>query len=151
MVHHTDLDIDVTSGTRFHTVEILLSMGIKICVVFLLGAPAIAVLIFEIILNGTAMFNHSNITIPIGVDKIVRLLVVTPDMHRVHHSIIVEERNSNFGFNLSIWDRIFGTYRAQPEAGHVKMVIGLKAFREEGRLRLLELLRLPFTAGGRAS
>lgn len=150
MVHHTDLDIDVTSGTRFHPVEILLSMGIKIGVVFLLGAPALAILIFEIILNGTSMFNHSNISIPVWMDRIVRLFIVTPDMHRVHHSIIVEERNSNFGFNLSLWDRILGTYRSQPEAGHEMMVIGLKAFRDGGRLRLLSLLRLPFTARGKA-
>ncbi|MGB8528845.1 MAG: sterol desaturase family protein, partial [Rhodoplanes sp.] len=117
-MHHADLEFDVTTGARFHPIEIVLSMTIKLAVVAALGAPALAVLIFEVLLNATAMFNHSNVRLPEGIDRVLRWLVVTPDMHRVHHSIVVRETNSNFGFNLPWWDRLFGTYRAQPAAGH---------------------------------
>lgn len=143
MVHHTDLDIDVTTGARFHPLEILLSMGIKMSVIVLLGAPAYAVLIFEILLNATSMFNHSNISIPPKLDKIIRLFIVTPDMHRVHHSVIIRERNSNFSFNFSWWDRIFRTYKDRPDKGHHEMVIGLANFRDFKKLGLGSLLALP--------
>lgn len=145
MVHHADLDIDVTTGLRFHPIEILISMGIKMAAVAVIGPPLAAVLIFEIILNGTAMFNHGNIRIPPAVDQLLRLVVVTPDMHRVHHSVTIRETNSNFGFNFPWWDRLFGTYRNQPAAGHDKMVIGLSQFRDAGRLTLPMLLILPFS------
>ncbi|MDP3958995.1 MAG: sterol desaturase family protein [Pseudorhodobacter sp.] len=127
-VHHADLEFDVSTGLRFHPVEILLSMGIKLAAVAVLGPPAVAVLVFEVILNATAMFNHSNIRIPAALDRVLRLVVVTPDMHRVHHSVIPAETNSNFGFNLPWWDRLLGTYRAQPQAGHEGMTIGIKQF-----------------------
>jgi len=145
MVHHADLDIDVTTGLRFHPIEIVFSMLIKIGVVVLLGAPVVAVLIFEVVLNGMAMFNHSNLRLPKLVDTAVRSLLVTPDMHRVHHSVIRCETNSNFGFNLSIWDRLFGTYIAQPQMGHQNMLIGLEQFQDEPAHRLKWMLRLPFT------
>lgn len=149
MVHHADLDIDVTTGLRFHTVEILLSFGIKAAVVLLLGAPAVAVLVFEVLLNATSMFNHSNIRIPVPVDRVLRWLVVTPDMHRVHHSVYVRETNSNFGFNLPWWDRLLGTYRDQPAKGHTGMTIGLAEFRDERIAeRLPRLLTLPITGRG---
>lgn len=128
-MHHADLDFDVTTGLRFHPIEIVLSMGIKVALVLVLGPPAVAVLIFEVLLNATAMFNHSNIRLPLIVDRFLRLIVVTPDMHRVHHSILPEETNSNFGFNLPWWDRLLGTYRAQPAAGHEAMTIGIEQFR----------------------
>ena len=128
-MHHADLDFDVTTGLRFHPIEILLSMGIKLATVLVLGPPAIAVLIFEILLNATAMFNHANVRLPLVVDRFLRLIVVTPDMHRVHHSILPEETNSNFGFNLPWWDRLLGTYKAQPAAGHDAMTIGIEQFR----------------------
>ncbi len=128
-MHHADQAIDVTTGLRFHPIEIILSMGIKLFVVFLLGPPAVAVLIFEVVLNGMAMFNHSNIRLPKKFDAILRLFVVTPDMHRVHHSINPKETDSNFGFNLPWWDRIFGTYIAQPKKGHDDMIIGIEQFR----------------------
>ena len=144
MMHHTDLDFDVTTGVRFHPIEILLSAGLKLAVVVVLGSPALAVLIFEVVLNGTSMFNHGNIRIPRGVDRILRLFVVTPDMHRVHHSAIAPETNSNFGFNLPWWDRLFGTYRDQPAAGHEKMTIGLEHFRDPAKLTLPHMLALPF-------
>ncbi len=144
MVHHADLNIDVTTGLRFHPIEILISMGIKVAAVSVIGAPVIAVLIFEIILNGTAMFNHSNVHMPKVVDSILRLLVVTPDMHRVHHSVTIRETNSNFGFNFPWWDRIFGTYRAQPAAGHQGMTIGLAQYRDRKQVTLPRLLILPF-------
>jgi len=144
MVHHADHDIDVSTGLRFHPAEILLSMLIKMGVVALLGAPALAVLIFEVLLNGMAMFNHSNVRLPMEADRVLRMLVVTPDMHRVHHSVERRETNSNFGFNLSIWDRLFGTYIAQPQAGHTGMTIGLKQFLDQPSHRLLWMLRLPF-------
>ena len=142
-MHHTDLDIDVTTGNRFHPVEILISMGIKLAAVALLGAPALGVVIFEVALNATSQFNHGNIRIPEALDRWLRLVVVTPDMHRVHHSIIPRETNSNFGFNLSWWDRLFGTYRAQPEQGHMTMIIGLKEFRDPAMLTLPRLLVQP--------
>ena len=128
-MHHADLDFDVTTGLRFHPIEIVLSMGIKLAIVLVLGPPAVAVLIFEVLLNATAMFNHSNVRLPLGVDKVLRLVMVTPDMHRVHHSILPQETNSNFGFNLPWWDRLLGTYRAQPAAGHDAMTIGIEQFR----------------------
>ncbi len=145
MVHHADLDFDVTTALRFHPIEIILSMGIKMAVVAALGPPVLAVLVFEIILNGTAMFNHGNIRLPGEFDRILRLLVVTPDMHRVHHSVIIRETNSNFGFNFPWWDRMFGTYRDQPVAGHEDMTIGLSQFRQPEALTLPKLLLLPFT------
>ncbi len=145
MVHHADLDIDVSTGLRFHPVEILVSMLIKMATVAALGPPVAAVLLFEILLNGTAMFNHGNIRLPLPVDRVLRLLVVTPDMHRVHHSVIIRETNSNFGFNFPWWDRLFGTYRDQPVAGHLGMTIGLSQYRRPGALTLPRLLLLPFT------
>jgi sterol desaturase/sphingolipid hydroxylase (fatty acid hydroxylase superfamily) len=142
-MHHADLEFDVTTGLRFHPVEILLSMAIKLAVIVALGAPAAAVLIFEVLLNATAMFNHSNVRMPVAVDQVLRWMVVTPDMHRVHHSILTRETNSNFGFNLPWWDRLFGTYRAQPEAGHEGMTIGIEQFREPDDLRLDRMLLQP--------
>jgi len=144
MVHHADLDFDVTTGMRFHPIEIVLSMGIKLMIVAALGPPALAVLIFEVALNGTSMFNHSNIHISEKVDRVLRLLLVTPDMHRVHHSVITRETNSNYGFNLPWWDRLLGTYKDQPERGHDGMMIGLSQFRDHKRLTLPQLLILPF-------
>jgi sterol desaturase/sphingolipid hydroxylase (fatty acid hydroxylase superfamily) len=143
-MHHADLEFDVTTGLRFHPIEILLSMIIKLAVVAALGAPAVAVLIFEVLLNATSMFNHSNVRIPLGLDRILRWLVVTPDMHRVHHSILARETNSNFGFNLPWWDRLFGTYRAQPAAGHEAMTIGIEQFRDPRELGLDRMLIQPF-------
>jgi sterol desaturase/sphingolipid hydroxylase (fatty acid hydroxylase superfamily) len=142
-MHHADLDFDVTTGLRFHPIEIVLSMGIKLAVVAVLGPPAAAVLVFEVILNGTAMFNHSNIRIPLGLDRILRWVVVTPDMHRVHHSVVPQETNSNFGFNLPWWDRLFGTYRAQPAEGHDGMTIGIELFRTRRDLWLDRMLIQP--------
>jgi sterol desaturase/sphingolipid hydroxylase (fatty acid hydroxylase superfamily) len=143
-MHHADLEIDVTTGARFHPIEILLSMAIKLGVVAALGAPAVAVLIFEVLLNATSMFNHGNVRLPQRLDRVVRWLVVTPDMHRVHHSILSRETNSNFGFNLPWWDRLFGTYRAQPQAGHEAMTIGTEQFRDPRELRLDRMLWQPF-------
>ena len=144
MVHHTDMDLDVTTGVRFHPIEILLSMGIKLAVVFLIGASSAAVLIFEVLLNGTSMFNHGNVRLPQNIDSIVRLLVVTPEMHRVHHSTIRWETNSNLGFNFPWWDRLFGTYRPQPAKGHLEMTIGLDQYKDPGKLTLPWLMALPF-------
>lgn len=144
-VHHTDLDLDVTSGNRFHPFEIIISMLIKMAAVVLLGAPAQAVLALEVVLNGCAMFNHANIRLPAAVDRMLRLVLVTPDMHRVHHSTVVRETNSNFGFNFPWWDRICGTYCAQPEKGHLAMTIGLREFRVAEQLTLHRLLVQPFT------
>jgi sterol desaturase/sphingolipid hydroxylase (fatty acid hydroxylase superfamily) len=145
MVHHADLDFDVTTGVRFHTIEILLSLGIKSAAVVLLGAPALGVLIFEVLLNATSMFSHGNVRLPARLDRVLRLVVVTPEMHRVHHSVVVNETNSNFGFNVPWWDYLFGTYRPQPAAGHEGMVIGLEQFRDERRTeRLHWMLLLPF-------
>lgn len=143
-MHHTDLDIDVSSGNRFHPLEILFSLIIKMGVVAVLGAPVIAVVIFEILLNATSMFNHGNLRIPVDIDRWLRLILVTPDMHRVHHSTIPRETDSNFSFNLSWWDRVLGTYRDQPREGHIGMTIGLKEFRDAGRLGIGYLLMLPF-------
>jgi sterol desaturase/sphingolipid hydroxylase (fatty acid hydroxylase superfamily) len=143
-MHHADLEFDVTTGLRFHPIEILLSMLIKFAVIAALGAPAVAVLIFEVLLNATSMFNHSNVRIPFGIDRVLRWLVVTPDMHRVHHSILARETNSNFGFNLPWWDRLFGTYRAQPKAGHEAMTIGIEQFRDPRELGLDRMLIQPF-------
>ena len=143
-MHHADLEFDVTTGIRFHPIEILLSMGIKLAVVASLGAPAVAVLIFEILLNATSMFNHGNVELPARLDRALRWIVVTPEMHRVHHSIKPRETNSNFGFNLPWWDRLFGTYRDQPEAGHVGMSIGIEQFRDAREQRLDRMLTQPF-------
>ena len=143
-MHHADLDIDVSTGLRFHPIEILLSMLIKLTVVIALGAPAVAVLVFEMLLNATSMFNHSNVRLPLGFDRLLRWFVVTPDMHRVHHSVLTRETNSNFGFNLPWWDRLFGTYRAQPAAGHETMTIGIEQFRDPRELGLDRMLLQPF-------
>ena len=143
-MHHADLDIDVTTGLRFHPIEIVLSILIKFAVIAVLGPPAIAVLIFEVLLNATSMFNHSNVRIPEGIDRVLRWFVVTPDMHRIHHSILSRETNSNFGFNLPWWDHLLGTYRAQPEAGHEGMTIGIEQFRDSRELRLDRMLLQPF-------
>ncbi|WP_439633543.1 sterol desaturase family protein [Glycocaulis sp.] len=148
-MHHADLEFDVTTGLRFHPGEIVLSMIIKLAVVGLLGAPALAVLVFEVLLNATSMFNHSNIRLPCGLDRVLRLFVVTPDMHRVHHSVLRHETDSNYGFNLPWWDRLFGTYRAQPEAGHDAMTIGIGQFREPRDLWLDRMLLQPFRGGTR--
>lgn len=145
-VHHTDLGFDVTTGLRFHPLEILLSMVIKFGAIAAIGVPAVAVLIFEVVLNATSMFNHGNVRLPKAVDRWLRLIVVTPDMHRVHHSIIRNETNSNFGFNFPWWDRWLGTYRAQPAAGHSAMTIGIEQFREARDLRLDRLLMQPLLA-----
>ncbi len=147
-MHHADLEFDVSTGLRFHPVEILLSMGIKLCVVAALGPPALAVLVFEVVLNATSLFNHSNVRLG-GADRIVRLFVVTPDMHRVHHSVRPSETNRNFGFNLPWWDRLFGTYTAQPRDGHEGMTIGLGEFRTRRDLWLDRMLLQPFRKGSR--
>jgi sterol desaturase/sphingolipid hydroxylase (fatty acid hydroxylase superfamily) len=145
LVHHADLDFDTSTGVRFHPLEILLSTGIKMAGVVLLGAPALGVLLFEVLLNASSLFNHGNVRLPGWLDRLLRLIVVTPEMHRVHHSAIPRETNSNFGFNLPWWDYLLGTYRAQPSAGHTGMVIGLSRFQEEQRVeRLHWMLALPF-------
>ncbi len=144
-VHHADLDYDVTTGLRFHPIEILLSMVIKFAVIAALGAPVAAVVAFEVILNGMAIFNHANLRLPERLDRVLRYLVVTPDMHRVHHSVEDDEANSNFGFNLSWWDRLLGTYRAQPRAGHEGMTIGIRTFRDPKTCATLPgMLLIPF-------
>ncbi|MBL4599180.1 MAG: sterol desaturase family protein, partial [Rhizobiaceae bacterium] len=143
-MHHSDIDIDVTTAIRFHPVEIILSMFWKYLIVLALGAPAASVLVFEIVLNGGALFNHANFKLPLSIDKVLRLLIVTPDMHRVHHSIIRKETDSNYGFNLSIWDRMFGTYIDQPSKGHDEMTIGLKEWQDEKPARLDWILMVPF-------
>ena len=144
-VHHADLDLDVTTGARFHPIEIALSMGLKIAVIAALGPSVLAVLVFEILLNATAMFNHGNVRLPQSLDRVLRWFVVTPDMHRVHHSIDRAESNSNFGFNLPWWDRLFGTYRAQPRAGHTAMTIGLSDHTDPREVARLDgMLRMPF-------
>ena len=148
-MHHADLDFDLTTGARFHPIEILLSGGIKLAAIAVFGPSPIAVLIFEVILNGTSMFNHSNVRIPIKTDAVLRLFVVTPDMHRVHHSVLPHETNSNFGFNVPWWDRLFGTYRAQPSAGHEQMKIGIEIFRDPKELRLDRMLLQPFRGDAR--
>jgi len=143
-VHHSDLAFDLTTALRFHPVEILLSMALKVGVVAAVGAPALAVVLFEVLLNGMAMFNHGNVYLPWEWDRRLRRVVVTPDMHRVHHSVHPVETNSNFGFNLSVWDRLFGTYRDQPVDGHTGMTIGLDAYRDPRQLGLVGLLLQPF-------
>ena len=144
-VHHADLDLDVTSGARFHPIEIILSMVIKFAAIAVLGTPALAVVIFEVLLNATAMFNHSNVRVQLTLDAVLRWFVVTPDMHRVHHSVEHDETNTNFGFNLPWWDRLLGTYRAQPRAGHEGMTIGIDTFRDPKRCDTLwGMLTLPF-------
>jgi sterol desaturase/sphingolipid hydroxylase (fatty acid hydroxylase superfamily) len=145
-MHHADLDIDVTTGVRFHPIEILISLAIKIAVVLALGIPPIGVLAFEVVLNATSMFNHSNVAMPRWLDRLLRLLLVTPDMHRVHHSVLRQETDSNYGFNLPWWDWLFGTYRREPQAGHQGMTIGLPIFRDPKELRLDRLLTQPFRA-----
>lgn len=145
MVHHADLDFDVTTGLRFHTLEILLSALIKLAVVVVVGPAAVAVVIFEVLLNATSMFNHTNARMPGWLDGVLRWFVVTPDMHRVHHSVIRRETNSNFGFNFPWWDVLLGTYRAQPRDGHTAMTIGLMDFRDERMAdRLPRMLAMPF-------
>ena len=144
-VHHADLDFDLTTGSRFHTIEIIVSMLIKWLVIIVLGPALIAVLVFEVLLNGMAIFNHANVSLPRVIDRTVRFLLVTPDMHRVHHSTLPRETNSNYGFNLSVWDRVFKTYIDQPESGHQAMTIGLAEFRDARQVdRLLGMLALPF-------
>lgn len=143
-MHHADVELDVTSGARFHPVELALSMGLKAAAVIALGAPPVAVLAFEVLLNATSMFNHGNIAMSRGADRLLRLLLVTPDMHRVHHSVIRRETDSNFGFSLPWWDWLFGTYRAAPEAGQTGMTIGIPSFREAAEGRLDRMLSQPF-------
>lgn len=144
-LHHADLDYDLTTGARFHPIEIFLSMGIKFATIVVLGPPMVAVIIFEVVLNFMAMFNHGNVKLPLGLDRVVRMLLVTPDMHRVHHSVEDDEANSNFGFNLSIWDRFFGTYRDQPRGGHEGMTIGIHKYRDIKDVSWLPgMLILPF-------
>jgi len=143
-MHHSDVDIDASTGIRFHPIEIVLSMCWKFLVVLLLGAPVLSVLIFEIVLNGGALFNHSNTKIPLKLDRILRWIIVTPDMHRVHHSIHPREHNTNYGFNLSIWDKLFSTYTDQPEEGHEGMTIGLANWQDEKPARLDWTLLVPF-------
>src|SRR5438552_18701534 len=143
-MHHADLDVDVTTGARFHPVEILLSLAIKFGAITAIGAPPLGVFLFEVLLNATSMFNHSNIFIPPRLERVLRWMVVTPDMHRVHHSILRPETNSNFGFNLPIWDRLFRTYRAQPAAGHDGITLGIEQFRDAKELRLFRMLLQPF-------
>ncbi|MGH6682464.1 MAG: sterol desaturase family protein [Pseudolabrys sp.] len=143
-MHHADLDIDVTTGVRFHPLEILLSLAIKMAAVVMLGVPALAVLIFEVLLNATSMFNHSNVALPPRLELIVRWIVVTPQMHQVHHSIERAETDSNFGFNLPWWDRLFGTYRAKPVAGEQAVTIGLPIFRDVAESTIVRLLTQPF-------
>lgn len=144
MVHHSDVDFDVATGVRFHPLEIALSMVIKIGAVVLIGASPVAVLMFEVLLNATSMFNHSNVRIPLPVDHMLRWIVVTPDMHRIHHSVILRETNRNFGFNLPWWDRVLGTYLSDPSKGHEHMTIGLEQYRDPSRLTWLSLMALPF-------
>lgn len=144
-VHHADLDIDLTTGSRFHTLEIIFSMLLKSLAILILGPAVFAVLVFEVVLNVMSIFNHSNVSLPKPVDRIVRRLLVTPDMHRVHHSIILQETNSNYGFNLSIWDRLFKTYIDQPRLGHDDMTIGIPGFRDPAQVdKLPGMLLLPF-------
>jgi len=144
-VHHADLHFDVTTGARFHPIEIVLSMLIKLAAILVIGPSPEAVAVFEVLLNATAMFNHGNVRLPAAVDRWLRWIVVTPDMHRVHHSVEDDETNSNFGFNLPWWDRLFGTYRDQPRGGHAGMTIGIRGFRDPGQVdRLPGMLALPF-------
>ena len=143
-MHHADLDVDVTTGLRFHPIEIVLSMAIKMAAVLVLGAPVLAVIAFEVLLNASSLFNHANIYIPEKVDRILRYFIVTPDMHRVHHSVERMETNSNFGFNVPWWDYLFRTYRATPQAGQIGMNVGIEYFRTPRDLWLDHLLIQPF-------
>lgn len=143
-MHHADLEFDFTTGVRFHPLEILVSMVIKLGAIAALGVPAVAVVVFEVLLNATSMFNHGNVRLPLRLDAVLRRILVTPDMHRVHHSIVPRETNSNFGFNLPWWDHLFGTYRAQPAAGHAGMTIGIEQFRDPRELLLHRMLVQPF-------
>lgn len=143
-VHHSDLALDVTSAVRFHPLEMLFSMLLKIAAVLALGAPVMAVVVFEIVLNGFAMFTHANLAIPAPVDRWLRRLVITPDMHRIHHSVIRQEQDSNFGFNLACWDYLFGSYRAQPAQPHASLALGLDRFRSAHDQRFDQLLLQPF-------
>jgi sterol desaturase/sphingolipid hydroxylase (fatty acid hydroxylase superfamily) len=147
-MHHADLDIDVTTGVRFHPFEILISLAIKIAVIVAFGIPPVGVFVFEVVLNATSMFNHSNARMPHWLDRVLRLVVVTPDMHRVHHSIERRETDSNFGFNLPWWDWLFRTYRRDPEKGHTGMTIGIPQFRDPREQRLDRLLTQPFRNDG---
>ena len=147
-MHHADLDIDVSTGLRFHPFEILISLAIKIAAIVALGIPPVAVFIFEVALNATSLFNHANVAMPAWLDRVLRLVLVTPDMHRVHHSVERSEHNSNFGFNLPWWDWLFRTYRREPAAGHGGMIIGLPMFRDRKELRLDRLLTQPFRDEG---
>jgi sterol desaturase/sphingolipid hydroxylase (fatty acid hydroxylase superfamily) len=142
-MHHADLEFDVTTGVRFHPLEILLSLAIKLAVIAALGAHALGVLVFEVLLNATSMFSHGNVRLPASLDSLLRRLLVTPEMHRVHHSVERHETDSNFGFNLSWWDRLFGTYRREPAGGHLRMVLGIPEFRSEEDLRLDRMLLQP--------
>jgi len=142
-MHHADLEFDVTTGLRFHPGEIVVSMLVKLLAIVVLGALPIVVLAFEVVLNATSIFNHGNVRLPPRLDRVLRLLVVTPDMHRVHHSIDRRETDSNFGFNVPWWDRLFGTYRAQPALGHDRMTLGIDLFREERELWLDRMLLQP--------
>lgn len=143
-MHHADTDIDASTGIRFHPIEIVLSIFIKLIAILILGPPAIAVIAFEILLNGCALFNHANVRLPIKLDALLRLLMVTPDMHRVHHSTDMREANMNYGFNFPWWDRVFGTYKDQPNLGHANMHIGLNIFRDKSFIRLGKMLTIPF-------
>ena len=143
-VHHSDQDVDVTTGILFHPIEIILSLVIKFGVIVVLGPPVAAVFLFEVVLNATSMFNHGNVRLPAPIERRLRWFLVTPDMHRVHHSVELDESNSNFGFNLPWWDRLFGTYRAQPRGGHQGVVLGVEGLRQQRPRGLLGLVALPF-------
>lgn len=145
-VHHTDLDCDITTGLRFHPFEMVISMLLKFVTIAALGVPVLAVVVFEVVLNAASMFSHSNIKIPLAIEKIVRWFIVTPDMHRIHHSVRENETNSNFGFFISVWDRLFGTYLSEPREGHTNMLIGLHDFREPKWQNLRWLIYLPFVS-----
>ena len=146
-MHHADTDIDVSTGLRFHPLEIIISMGIKFAVILVFGISPLVVIIFEVVLNATSMFNHANWSLPPRLDAVLRLVLVTPDMHRVHHSVHTEELNNNFGFNLPWWDRLCRTYKAQPKDGHQDMLIGLNDFRAEKYLSPAAMLAIPFVSG----
>ncbi len=148
-MHHTDLDLDVTSGVRFHPVESVVSMAIKFAAIATLGPPVAGVLAFEVLLNASSLFNHSNVAIAPTNDALMRLLICTPDMHRVHHSIVVRETNSNFGFNLPWWDRLFGTYCSEPAAGQIGMTIGIEQFREADELGFIRMMIQPWREASR--
>lgn len=143
-IHHTDLEIDASTAIRFHPLEIIVSMAYKVACIYLVGANPLSVIIFEVILNGTATFNHSNVNIPIKLDKLLRWIIITPDMHRVHHSTVQSETDSNYGFSISLWDRVFKTYVAEPEKTQTTLDIGLPQHRKQKELGFIQLLRLPF-------